>query len=105
MIEKIEKNASHCRIINNYGPTEKRVAVLTYLVKGKNQEASTVPIAKPLCNTHIYVLDTHLKPVPLGVAGELYIGSKSLAGGYVNSLELSKEKFINHAFNDRKKRL
>ncbi|MTJ10019.1 non-ribosomal peptide synthetase, partial [Anabaena sp. UHCC 0204] len=76
-----------------------------YLVSGKNQEAATVPIGKPLANTQVYVLDTHLKPVPLGVVGELYIAGESLARGYFNSPELTNEKFINHPFSDGKQRL
>ncbi|PMB28564.1 non-ribosomal peptide synthetase, partial [Fischerella thermalis CCMEE 5319] len=56
LIEKIEKNAPHCRIINHYGPTETTVGVLTYSVGEKIQETATVPIGKPLANTQVYVL-------------------------------------------------
>ena len=79
LIEKIEKDVPHCRILNHYGPTETTVGVLTYSVSGKIQEAVTVPIGKPIANTQVYVLDAQLQPVPLGVAGELYIGGESLA--------------------------
>ncbi|MBF1989859.1 non-ribosomal peptide synthetase [Fischerella thermalis] len=105
LIEKIEKNAPHCRIINHYGPTETTVGVLTYSVGEKIQETATVPIGKPLANTQVYVLDAHLQPVPLGIAGELYIGGESLARGYLNHPELTAEKFITNPFSDGKQRL
>ncbi len=105
LIEKIEKNAPHCRILNHYGPTETTVGVLTYPISRKIQEAVTVPIGKPIANTQVYVLDKHLIPVSLGVAGELYISGESLARGYLNHVELTNEKFINNPFSDTQQRL
>ncbi|AUB41615.1 Glutamate-1-semialdehyde aminotransferase [Nostoc flagelliforme CCNUN1] len=105
LIEKIQKNAPQCRILNHYGPTETTVGVLTYSVEEKIPETATVPIGKPLPNTQIYVLDANLQPVPLGVAGELYIGGNSLARGYLNQPELTAERFIHNSFSDSQQRL
>ncbi|BAZ37903.1 amino acid adenylation domain protein [Calothrix sp. NIES-4101] len=105
LIEKIEKNAPHCRILNHYGPTETTVGVLTYSVGGKIQDIATVPIGKPIANTQVYVLDANLQPVPLGVAGELYICGESLARGYLNSPELTAQRFITNPFSDGEERL
>ncbi|MBD2625733.1 non-ribosomal peptide synthetase [Trichormus variabilis] len=105
LIEKIEKNAPHCRVLNHYGPTETTVGVLTYCVEEKIQDTATVPIGKPIANTQVYVLDANLQPVPLGVAGELYIGGESLARGYLNQPELTAQRFIIHSFGDRDQRL
>ncbi|BAZ54101.1 amino acid adenylation domain protein [Nostoc sp. NIES-4103] len=105
LIEKIEKNVPHCRILNHYGPTETTVGVLTYSVGEKIQETATVSIGKPIANTQVYVLDANLQPVPLGVAGELYIGGESLARGYLNQPELTAQRFITNPFGDGEQRL
>lgn len=104
-LSKIQQYAPNCQIINHYGPTETTVGVLTYPVAGKIQEAATVPIGRPIANTQVYVLNSHLKPVPLGVAGELYIGGESLARGYLNRPDLTAEKFVTNFFNNSFQRL
>jgi amino acid adenylation domain-containing protein len=101
LIQKIQSLNPQCRIINHYGPTETTVGVLTYEITQINCNSPTVPLGKPLANTQVYVLDTQLQPVPLGVAGELYIGGAGLARGYLNSPELTAEKFIAHPFNEQ----
>jgi non-ribosomal peptide synthetase component F/acyl carrier protein len=82
------------RVIHVYGPTETTVYAAYYFIDGIADTASTIPIGKPISNTTIYVLDKHLKPLPIGASGELYIGGTGTARGYVNSPELTAEKFL-----------
>src|SRR6185436_17186471 len=80
------------------GPTEASVDV-TYWQCLRNDTRNTVPIGKPIWNTQIYILDPLLKPVPIGVPGELHIGGVGLARGYLNRPELTAEKFISNPFS------
>jgi len=98
-IAQIQKYAPNCRIFNHYGPTETTVGVLAYpLQPGEKPETQTAPIGRPLANTQVYLLDSELQPVPIGVSGELYIGGAGVARGYFNRPELTSEKFIPHPF-------
>jgi amino acid adenylation domain-containing protein len=78
---------------NLYGPTEAAIDV-TYWQCQPNSELHTVPIGKPIANTQIYLLDSHMQPVPIGVPGELYIGGVGVARGYWGRPDLTNEKFI-----------
>ncbi|API86805.1 non-ribosomal peptide synthetase [Francisella uliginis] len=80
------------RLLNHYGPTETTVFSTTRTVYDKN----FFNIGKAISNTKLYVLDKDLKPVPIGVAGELHISGAGVARGYLNRPELTKEKFIEH---------
>ncbi|MEH2381700.1 MAG: amino acid adenylation domain-containing protein [Nostoc sp.] len=91
---------------NLYGPTEATIWSTIYQV-GANKivarkEDAPSSIGRPISNTQIYILDSHLQPVPIGVAGELYIGGDGLARGYLNRPELTQEKFIPNPFSDSK---
>jgi len=83
---------------NMYGPTEATIWSTVYEVaKGRqSQQTKDVPesIGRPIANTQIYILDSHLQPVPVGVIGELHIGGAGLARGYRNRPDLTAEKFI-----------
>ncbi|AIC93107.1 non-ribosomal peptide synthetase [Shouchella lehensis] len=85
---------------NTYGPTETTITSTIYKVKEKE---GPVKIGKPIENTELYVLDEHMKPVPIGVAGELYIGGEGVAKGYWNRPELTEERFIENLFTGRGK--
>jgi amino acid adenylation domain-containing protein/non-ribosomal peptide synthase protein (TIGR01720 family) len=86
-------------IINGYGPTEATICTTLYSVTSQPENQRHTPIGKPVNNTQIYLLDRHLQPVPIGVPGEIYIGGVGLAAGYLNRPQLTREKFISHAFN------
>lgn len=82
------------RLIHVYGPTETTVFVTYQPVDTVPVNRSTVPIGRPLDDMGIYILDSRMKLVPVGVAGELFIGGQGTARGYLNRPELTAEKFI-----------
>ncbi|HEY0738440.1 MAG TPA: amino acid adenylation domain-containing protein [Herpetosiphonaceae bacterium] len=85
---------SRVGLINAYGPTETTVSATSYTATGDESVTATVPIGRPMANTHLYILDAALQPVPIGVIGELYIGGERVARGYLNRPELTAERFI-----------
>ncbi|MBO1057381.1 MAG: amino acid adenylation domain-containing protein [Dolichospermum sp. JUN01] len=92
--------------LNAYGPTEASVTAIVYDVQNyQSEKTNTVLIGRPVANTEIYILDSNLQPVPIGVKGELYIGGERLARGYFNRPELTQEKFIPHPFNHPKSQI
>ncbi|WP_218080278.1 non-ribosomal peptide synthetase [Anthocerotibacter panamensis] len=85
---------------NLYGPTEAAIEVSAWTcVPGSN----VIPIGRPIANTELYILDAHLQPVPIGVAGELHIGGTPLAQGYWNQPQLTAQKFIPHPFRPQER--
>jgi amino acid adenylation domain-containing protein len=89
---------SNAELHNLYGPTEASVDVTSWECK-RTSERRTVPIGTPIFNTQIYVLDSHMNPVPAGLPGELHIGGVGLARGYANQPALTAEKFIPDPFS------
>lgn len=91
--------AEHVELYNLYGPTEAAIDVTCWTCK-RGGERHVVPIGRPIANVQIYLLDSHLQPVPIGVPGELHIGGIGLARGYLNRFDLTAEKFIPNSFGD-----
>lgn len=85
------------KVINNYGPTEN--TVVTTSGQMPNEGNGTPLIGRAIANTQIYLLDSQLQPVPIKVAGELYVGGEGLARGYLNRPQLTAERFILHPFS------
>ncbi|HLP49064.1 MAG TPA: amino acid adenylation domain-containing protein, partial [Candidatus Kapabacteria bacterium] len=96
-----EKWHANFNFYNEYGPTETTVTSIEILIKDPNAFLFRLPVGKPVGNTTVYLLDRFMKPVPLGVTGELFIGGAGVARGYLNRPELTAEKFqragIRHA--------
>jgi amino acid adenylation domain-containing protein len=84
---------------NVYGPTETTIWSSIHQVR-EPAVGFTVPIGHPIANTQMYILDRCLQPVPLRVAGELYIGGSGLARGYLNRPDLTAERFVPNPFSE-----
>ncbi|MFF3459222.1 amino acid adenylation domain-containing protein [Streptomyces sp. NPDC002730] len=82
------------RLLNGYGPTETTTFAVCHLIEALPDGAPSVPIGRPIANTTAHVLDPHLRPVPVGVPGELYIGGPGVARGYANRPGLTAERFL-----------
>ncbi len=88
-------------LLHVYGPTENTTFTTWHPVKHISEEATTIPIGRPIANTQVYILDNQQQPVPIGVPGELYIGGDGLARGYLNRPSLTNEYFVPHPFSDQ----
>ncbi|HEV7474838.1 MAG TPA: amino acid adenylation domain-containing protein [Pyrinomonadaceae bacterium] len=86
------------RFLNAYGPTE--VTVCATISEGLDGSCKP-PIGRAIANTEVYVLDAELRPVPIGVVGELYVGGVGLARGYLRRPALTAERFVPHPFSSQ----
>ncbi|MBD2355858.1 amino acid adenylation domain-containing protein [Tolypothrix sp. FACHB-123] len=95
-------NSDRLKLVNTYGPTETTVTATVYTIPNSSEAiAGEVPIGRPLAHLQTYILDSYQQPVPIGIAGELYIGGETLAQGYLNRPELTAEKFIANPFSQQ----
>ncbi|MCF7220949.1 polyketide synthase [Marilutibacter chinensis] len=89
------------RLHNGYGPTECTTFACTHPVgTASASDATSIPIGRPIAGTRIRVLNRQRRPLPAGVAGELFIGGAGLAIGYLKRPELTEERFVADPFAD-----
>ncbi|MES2825222.1 MAG: MupA/Atu3671 family FMN-dependent luciferase-like monooxygenase [Pseudomonadota bacterium] len=91
----------NARLLNLYGSSEVGADVSFYVDKVGRDSHRQIPIGKPIANTQLIVLDSHMNLVPFGVGGELHVSGAGLALGYLNNVELTSKKFISNPFCDR----
>ena len=86
--------AGRCPVVNAYGPTEMTAGCVSYRVPEGGLADGPVPVGRPLPNVRVFVLDGWLRPVPAGVAGELYVAGAQLARGYLGRAGLTAGRFV-----------
>ncbi|BAY99674.1 amino acid adenylation domain-containing protein [Tolypothrix tenuis PCC 7101] len=93
-VQKFLNTVENCKLINGYGPTESTTFTSCYEITAPLKPGASIPIGRPIANTQVYILDSHLQQVPIGITGELYIGGDGLAREYFNRPDLTAERFI-----------
>ncbi|MEW2615947.1 amino acid adenylation domain-containing protein, partial [Streptomyces sp. NPDC047880] len=94
LVGELLATAGDRAVFNHYGPTETTVGVATTPLTSQDAASGVIPVGSPVANTQTYVLDAGLKPVPVGVVGELYVAGAQVARGYVGRPGLTSERFI-----------
>jgi amino acid adenylation domain-containing protein len=97
LVERIYEQTAATQVWNLYGPTEDT----TYSTYALVAPAAPVTIGRPIACTQVYLLDAQRQPVPVGVAGELYLGGDGLARGYLKRPALTAERFVPDPFGGR----
>ena len=95
LVEQVYGSSRVQRLWNLYGPTEDTTYSTAALITESEKQEKPL-IGRPIANTQAYVLDEEMQVVPVGVAGELYLGGEGLARGYLNRPELTAERFVLH---------
>ena len=99
LVERHYKKLPRTALFNEYGPTEATVWSTVYpCAAGKSTKH--VPIGRPIPNTRVYVLDTHMNLLPIGVPGELHVAGGGVARGYLKRPEETRERFIPDIFSE-----
>ncbi len=102
LVEQLYEQGTVRQVFDLYGPSEDT----TYSTFALRHSTGPATIGRPIANTQVYILDHDMQPVPIGVAGELFIGGDGLARGYRGRPEATSEKFLPNPFSDeRGKRL
>jgi len=101
LVELILKVAPACRLFNHYGPTEATVGVLYQPLSRDSDLSAGVPLGRVFDGCAVYLFDEHLRDVPVGAVGELYIGGQQVARGYLH--EQGREAFIQHPRHPRER--
>jgi amino acid adenylation domain-containing protein len=96
--ERFTKLVLHARLVNLYGSSEV-AADVTCFDNSSTSLRGFVPIGKPIANVRVYVLDSFLSPVPIGVPGEIHVAGDCLAQGYLDRPELTAERFVADPFH------
>lgn len=94
-----QHNIAKCYLHNLYGPTEATIDALAHTCSLHDASSHISRIGKPVSNTKVYILDDHMKLVPTGITGELYIAGSGLANGYLHNEDLTRQKFLPNPFD------
>ena len=101
----LKNNSSNALLHNLYGPTETTIDAVTITCNEQKENNDISIIGKPIANTQVYVLDNHMRLVPIGIIGELHISGESLADGYLHNTHMTQQKFVANPFSDPNNRL
>nr|WP_279610664.1 non-ribosomal peptide synthetase [Burkholderia gladioli] len=97
-VQRIMRNGAPQHLVHCYGPTESTTFATTYTLRAGDEPMERLPIGRPISNTRVYLLDRFGEPAPVGVPGELHVGGKGVALGYLNLDALSAERFVRDPF-------
>ena len=98
IVQEIQKVKPELQIVNHYGPTETTIGKLLHKVPA-DFAGDVVPIGRPFGTTRLFVVNEHMQLCPVGVTGELLIGGKGVAKGYLNREALTAKRFIANPFH------
>ncbi|GAA1606701.1 hypothetical protein GCM10009804_73410 [Kribbella hippodromi] len=104
-VRRVRAACPELTVVDGYGPTETTTFAASFRIAPDDDVPSLIPIGRPLDNMAGLVLDAGMEPVPVGVAGELYLGGAGLARGYLRRPDLTAERFVASPFGVQGSRL